>query len=175
MSAVHPEVVLAAGYAIFLFAIALGLELTANVSYRRSKRMRTLGFEYHRTSDRWRCPEGQHLTRYAVDHQFKIVRYRAPAHICNGCERKPDCTDSDHGREIVSAPDKWLQTEIGRFHRGMSLVLLVLAAAILAIEGIRYEYVPDLRLLGAALTLVMLGGGRLAVALLAKREGHPAS
>ena len=34
------------------------------------------------------CPEGQHLWPHEFDHERRLVRYRAKAHICNGCPRK---------------------------------------------------------------------------------------
>ena len=57
------------------------------------------------------------------------MRYRAKAHVCNACPRKDACTDSDHGREIVRPLDPWPHSEAGRFHRGISLLLVVLGAA----------------------------------------------
>ena len=53
--------------------------------------------------------------------------YRAPARVCNGCVLKPACTHSDRGRGIVALSDSWLESHIGRFHRGLSLSLCVLA------------------------------------------------
>ena len=61
------------------------------------------GFTYDETHDHWECPEGQHLWPHEFDHERRLVRYRAKAHICNGCPRKEACTDSDRGREIVTA------------------------------------------------------------------------
>ena len=63
--------------------------------------------------------------------------YRAPARACNLCTLKGTCTDSDEGREIVSQPDAWLRSEIGRFHREISLTLCILAALITAVEMAR--------------------------------------
>jgi hypothetical protein len=58
-----------------------------------------------------------------------LVRYRAPAHICNACSIKHLCTESEGGREIEHNPDSWLESEIARFHRGVSLALPVLGRA----------------------------------------------
>ena len=41
------------------------------------------------------------------------------------------CTDSDTGRELSVSMDPWLSSAIGRFHRVMSLALLVLACWIM--------------------------------------------
>ena len=77
------------------------------------------------------------------------MRYRAKAHICNGCPRKEACTDSDHGREIVRPLDPWPHSEAGRFHRGLSLVLVALALLVLVAAGVRNHEPAEAALLGA--------------------------
>jgi len=153
---VHAEVILAAGYAAFLLCVAVGLDLLARHSHARSLRYRTAGFTYHPTHDAWICPEDQLLTRTETDHERRLVRYRARSQICNHCPSKDDCTDSEHGREVVSAMDPWPHSEAGRFHRGISLVLALVAAVILAAETLRNHALLDLVLLGAALVIVAL-------------------
>lgn len=76
---VHPEVFLAAGYAVFLIFISLGLDLLARHSHARSERYRTAGFTYHHTHDAWIRPEDQLLLRSEVDHHCRLVRYRGSA------------------------------------------------------------------------------------------------
>ena len=44
---IHPEVLLMAGYAVFLLAVSFGLDLLARHSHARSERYRTAGFTYH--------------------------------------------------------------------------------------------------------------------------------
>ncbi len=58
---INPTVFLAAGYALFLLAIAGGLELLARNSHNHSQRFRTAGFTYHKHLDVWECSPGQHL------------------------------------------------------------------------------------------------------------------
>ena len=48
-----------------------------------------------RTHDYWLCPEGEHLWPHELDPELRLVRYRARAHVCNGCAVKHRCTDSD--------------------------------------------------------------------------------
>lgn len=170
MPGVHAEVLLAGGYVAFLMAIAIGLELLARHSYRRSQRQPTAGFMYRRHFDAWECPTGNLLLRREVDCQAQIVRYRAPAHTCNACSLKQDCTDSDQGREIVHSSESWLETEIGRFHRGISLALLVLAGFILIVEEFRYHDPKEMVLLGGALALVGVAGVRAASAQWSKAK-----
>ena len=161
---IHAEVLLAIGYVAFLGAIALGLELLAKRSYRRAKRMRSSGFTYHQHLDVWECPMGEALIPIRVDLR-RNVSYRAPAHACNTCGVKHRCTDSDTGREITHSSESWLETEIGRFHRGISLVLLVLAMLILAVEAVRHRDTRELVMLGGAIAVVGGTGARLWVRL----------
>jgi hypothetical protein len=170
MSRVHAEVWLAGGYAAFLVCCALALEWLSAHTHRRSLRWRTAGFSYDEVLDRWSCPEGQDLWPHEFDHDRRLVRYRAKAHICNSCPRKSDCTDSDRGREIVRPLDPWPHSEAGRFHRGLSLVLTLLAALVLAVEAARHHAPPEL----AALALLL--AGTLATARFLARDfrSHPA-
>jgi hypothetical protein len=151
---VHVEVFLAAGYAVFLVAVALGLDLVARHSHVRSERYRTAGFTYHPTHDAWICPEDQLLTRQETDHERRLVRYKARPLICNNCPSKGDCTDSDEGREIARAMDPWPHSEAGRFHRGISLVLVLIAVLVLVVETFRNHAPAELAVLGAVLALV---------------------
>jgi hypothetical protein len=125
---VSPEVWLVAGYAAFLVTVALILEWLSAHTHRRALRYRTAGFEYDDEHDHWRCPEGEHLWPHEFDHERRLVRYRARAHLCNACARKDACTDSHAGREVVRPLDPWPHSEAGRFHRGLCLVLIALAA-----------------------------------------------
>ena len=152
----HTEVFLAAGYAAFLLCVAVGLDLLARHSHARSLRYRTAGFTYHPTHDAWICPEDQILTRTETDHERRLVRYRARPQICNHCPVKMDCTDSEHGREVVRAMDPWPHSEAGRFHSGISLCVALIAGLVLAAETLRNHAPPELAVLGAALVVVAL-------------------
>ena len=152
------EVVLATAYAGALTLGAFVLEWLSAHTHRRALRFRTAGFTYDATHDHWQCPEGQHLWPHEFDHERRLVRYRAKAHICNGCPRKDACTDSDEGREVVRPLDPWPHSEAGRFHRGISLMLVVLSALILVAAGIRHHEPPEAALLLVTLTLTLLGG-----------------
>ena len=160
---IHIEVMLAAGYALLLVGVAAILEWLARHSHRRSEHYRHSGFVYHRQLDVWECPTGHHLTRVETDLEGKIARYRAPAHKCNVCHCKKDCTDSDTGRELESRLDAWLQSELRRFHRGLSLTLLVLAAVILAVEIVRHHEPREWILLAVLLAAIGFSASHLSV------------
>jgi hypothetical protein len=170
---IHPEVLLAVGYAIFLLGLALGLDLLARHSHARSERYRTAGFTYHPSHDAWICPENQLLVRSEVDHERRLVRYRGRPQICNHCPAKTDCTDSDEGREIVRAMDPWPHSEAGRFHRGISLAVALIAGLILAAESTRNHAPLELAVLGAVLAAVMLVAWYLHAAFRATPANFP--
>jgi hypothetical protein len=157
----HVEVVLSAGYAGFLIVAAAGFEWFGGLSHRRSGQFRTAGFTYHRQRDVWECPCGHTLHPHYRDPVREVVRYRAAASTCNACARKPDCTDSDQGREILHSSASWIETQAGRFHRGLSLALLFLAALVLVVEMIRCPASPELLLPGGVLLLVAARARRL--------------
>jgi hypothetical protein len=161
---VHMEVILAAGYAIFLVAAACGLELVARHSRQRAEGIATAGFRYRPQHDFWECPTGERLHRFSEDAARRVVRYRAPAHICNCCGIKTQCTDSDEGREVERSLDAWVATEMGRFHRGLSLALLLLAGLILLVELFRFRRLPEEFLLGGLLVPIALLGTKLLTA-----------
>jgi hypothetical protein len=131
------EAIMAAAYGVALLAGAFLLEWLSAHTHRRALRYRTAGFEYDEAHDHWTCPEGEHLWPHEFDRDRRLVRYRAKAHVCNGCPRKPACTDSDVGREIVRPLDPWPHSEAGRFHRVLALMLVGLAAFIVVVGLIR--------------------------------------
>ncbi len=139
-AAFHWEPAIATGYALLLVVGARALEWMGRHAGKRGGRYRLGGFRFQKDQDNWECPAGALLMRAEIDNELRVIRYRAPAHTCNGCAVKGNCTDSNHGREIEIPLDPWLSTEIGHFHRGMSLALLLLAALITAAELLRHEH-----------------------------------
>ena len=161
MSSVHTEVLLAAGYALFLAVVAICLERLGRHTHQRSRQYRTAGFSYHPHLNVWECPAGQYLKLWAFDSQRRIAQYRAEAKSCNSCALKKHCTDSDDGRKLEHHPDSWLQSEIRRFHRGISLALLFLAGLILSLEIALQAATIDLAVLLSAMVPVAIVATRL--------------
>lgn len=157
----HIEPLLAATYALFLMAVAFALEMAARYSQRRSVRYEHSGFSYHRHMDLWECPAGQKLLRAEIDDNLRVVRYRAAPSTCNACPLKINCTDSDEGRMIERRLDDWIGRELRRFHRGISLTLLLLASVILAAAAVRYEQPRELALLASLLVIIGIIGSRM--------------
>jgi hypothetical protein len=171
---IHPEVFLAVGYAVFLLGVAVGLDLLARHSHARSERYRTAGFAYHPAHDAWICPEDQLLVRSEVDHERRLIRYRGRPQICNHCPAKTECTDSEEGREVVRAVDPWPHSEAGRFHRGISLAVVLIAGLILTAEAFRNNAPLELAILGATLVMVALMAWHLHSAFRATPANFPA-
>jgi hypothetical protein len=171
---VSGEALLAAGYAGFLLAAAAALDLLARHSHDRSLRYRTAGFTFRPEHDLWVCPEGEHLRRVDTDHALRVARYRASPAVCNACPVKQECTDSAEGREISRALDPWPHSEAGRFHRGLCVMLGVLACVVAAIGLARAEATADLMALAALLGGSIAVTGRLASAFARTPSGFPA-
>lgn len=167
------ETLLAVGYAAFLLTAAAGLDRLARHSHRRSTRYRTAGFNFRADLDLWECPEGQHLHRVETDHRRRLVRYRASAQKCNACPAKADCTDSDRGREIAQSLDPWPHSEAGRFHRGVCVVLVALAALISAIALVRSDGIMDLVALSAVFGISLAVTSRSLAAFRRIPSGFP--
>ena len=158
MSPPHTEVLLVGAYALFLLTAGGLLERTAGHVQRRAERWHTRGFTYRHHLDVWECTQGQQLWPKEVDHELRVIRYRAKAPVCNACPIKSECTDADDGRELTVALDPWPHSEAGRFHRGISLVLVVLAATFIVIEAARHHAAGDLTALAAVAAAVALTG-----------------
>ena len=156
MAGVPLECVLMLGYALSLVLIALLLEPVTRLVQRRSVGFSTAGFTYHPDQDIWRCPRDQHLVPVFSDCVKGTVIYRAPAATCNACPSKAACTDSDEGRQIERSSLSELEVGIARFHRGVSLTLLVLASLILVVELVRTGGLFPRIVLAAILTLFCL-------------------
>lgn len=174
MRGLHVEVVLGSAYALFLMLAAIVLEGMAQQAHRRAKHYHQRGFTYHPGFDLWECPNGERLTRHSTDPVRRVTRYRAAAVKCNNCALKANCTDSDAGREIVQSTESWLDSEIGRFHRGISLALLILSALIVLVVGARHHNVGEAALLSIVFGGIVVLGYAFARVFHPKRAARPA-
>ena len=169
----HPEVVVFGGYSMALLAVAAVLDRLAQHTQRRSELYRTAGFSYHPQHDAWSCSQNEMLWPTQFDEERSLMRYRAKPSVCNACHVKPDCTSSAHGREVTRAVAPWPHSEAGRFHRGVSLVLVGLAALLLLVAGMRHLELATLVLL-LPLSLTALLAQRFSAHFRATPAGFPA-
>ena len=165
MAGVPIECILMVAYACTLALVALLLEGIGNHAHQRSLRSNTVGFTYHSDRDVWRCPKDQHLFPVLSDAAKGMVIYRAPAVACNACMSKAACTDSNDGRTIEVSTLGGVEHGMKRFHRAVSLTLLILASLILLVELFRTSGLYPRIALAAILTMFCVVIQRASVTL----------
>jgi hypothetical protein len=149
------EVWLILGYVAVVLAGARLSEVLARVHFERARRYAEQGFEYDADADHYRCPQGERLALHLVEEESRLAVYRAPASSCNGCSLKASCTPHDEGRHLYRPLAEWAETDIGRFHRRLSL-LMIGVGVIFSLGGLgRWMGQPGTGLLLAALAVSM--------------------
>jgi hypothetical protein len=124
------EVFLLLGYAIVVLAGARLMERLARVHFERARRYGHDGFHYDADADHYHCPQGERLALHVIDRHERMAVYRAPASTCTGCPKKARCTPHDEGRHIYRPLAAWTETDVGRFHQWLSLLMAASAAAL---------------------------------------------
>jgi hypothetical protein len=147
------EVGLLLGYAVLVFAGAKLTETLARTHFERARRYAEHGFHYDANKDHYQCPQGERLSLHLVDPEERIAVYRAEAARCAGCPDKASCTPHDEGRHIYRPLAAWAETDVGRFHQWLSLIMVASGSAI--------------SLVGFVLWAGQRGTGLLALAFLA--------
>lgn len=117
-------------YVALVLATARLFEILARGHFERARRHAEQGFEYDADADHYRCPEGERLSLHLRDEPNRLAIYRAPAHRCNDCALKDACTPHDEGRHVYRSLALWAETDIGRFHRRLSLLMFVIGATL---------------------------------------------
>jgi hypothetical protein len=121
--------VLLLGYVVILWVGGWALEFLARAHFHRAQRFAHAGFTYDTELDRYECPQGELLTLHTFDDRNKLAIYKAPAASCNACVLKAFCTPHDEGRRVYRSLAEFHETDVGRFHRWLSLIVLALAVA----------------------------------------------
>jgi hypothetical protein len=151
------QVSLFLGYAIVVLAGARLMERLARVHFERARRYGEDGFHYDADADHYHCPQGERLALHQIDSQERVAVYRAPASACAGCSEKARCTPHDEGRHIYRPLAAWTETDVGRFHQWLSLLMAASAGALSLVALLEWAGRP--------------GTGLLIVALLAAAHG----
>jgi hypothetical protein len=144
------EVSLLLGYAIVVLAGARLMERLARVHFERARRYGEDGFHYDADADHYRCPQGERLALHLIDPHERVAVYRAPASACAGCPAKARCTPHDEGRHIYRPLAAWTETDVGRFHQWLSLLMAASAAALSLVALLEWAGRPGTGLLIAA-------------------------
>jgi hypothetical protein len=117
------------GYVVALWFGGWVLELLAKEHFRRAQRFAHNNFVFDRERDHFKCPQGELLRLHALDARNRLAIYKAPASTCSACALKVLCTPHDEGRRIYRSLAEFHETDIGRFHRWLSMLVLALALA----------------------------------------------
>jgi len=165
-----PEVLFAGGYSLLLLIVAVALELAARRTHRYVRMSRSVGFRYIQHIDAWVCSQGRYLWLLGRDHNRNVATYRADPLECKRCPVKARCTDSDGGRELISFESRWPRSEIGRFQRGISLSLVVLALFIAVLELARHHAAGEAAYLSAVIAPGFALGSRILHQFITSKE-----
>ena len=144
------EVSLLLGYAIVVLAGARLMERLARVHFERARRYGEDGFHYDADADHYHCPQGERLALHLINRQERVAVYRAPASACAGCPEKARCTPHKEGRHIYRPLAAWTETDVGRFHQWLSLLMAASAAALSLVALLEWAGRPGTGLLIAA-------------------------
>jgi hypothetical protein len=116
-------------YVLALWSGGWILEFLAKAHFYRAQRYAHLEFAYDVELDRYECPQGEQLTLHTFDDWNKLAIYKAPAWSCDACVLKAFCTPHDEGRHVYRSLAEFYETDVGRFHRWPSLIILTVALA----------------------------------------------
>ena len=150
--------VLLLAYLLVLWAGGWALEVLARAHFHRAQRYAHNGFAFDAELDRYECPQGELLTLHTFDDRNKLAIYKAPASSCNACVLKSFCTPHDEGRHVYRSLAEFHETDVGRFHRWLSLIILAVALTFSAGGVLAWWNRPGewLLVIAAGISLVLL-------------------
>jgi hypothetical protein len=123
---------------IILFYVAVVLagarivEALARAHFARAQRYGEQGFEYLEAHDVYRCPQGEYLSLQNVPQHSRFAVYRAPPASCRDCRFKARCAPFSAGRLIFRSLAAWAETNVGLFHRRVSVIMFAAAVVVCA-------------------------------------------
>jgi hypothetical protein len=147
------EVWLLLGYAVLVLAGARLTEALAQTHFRRARRFAEHGFRYDADGDHYHCPHGERLSLHVIDSDQQVAVYRAPASSCADCPSKGACTPHEEGRHIYRPLAEWAETDVGRFHQWLSLLMAGSTAALSLVALGRWAGRPGTGLLVLVFTV----------------------
>jgi hypothetical protein len=153
------EISLILGYAIVVLAGARLMERLARVHFERARRYGDDAFHYDADADHYHCPQGERLALHLIDPEERVAVYRAPASACADCPEKARCTPHDEGRHIYRPLAAWTETDVGRFHQWLSLLMAASGAVLSLVALLEWAGRPGTGLLIVA----FLAAARMAI------------
>lgn len=156
--ALELQLVLLLAYVLVLWGGGWVLEFLARAHFHRAQAYAHHVFAYDAQLDRYECPQGEWLTLQTFDDRNKLAIYKAPASSCNACVLKTFCTPHDEGRHVYRSLAEFHETDVGRFHRWLSLIILAIALVFSAAGLLAWRNKPGALLLviATAISLVLL-------------------
>lgn len=130
-----------------LLVTARIFEALGRYHFRRAQRYGEMGFTYHAYEDHYKCHQGEILSRRAHDSHRRVALYQAPAHACNQCHCKHACTPHDEGRRVYRSLAAWAETDLARFHQGLSVLIYLAGLSLVVIAAMHWQKPPELTLL----------------------------
>src|SRR5262245_19643676 len=127
---VDPELWIVLCYVIVVLIGARITELLARTHFALSRRRAERGFEYVVENDHYRCPEGERLSLQSRDAPRGLAIYQAAPDRCGSCALKQACTPQGDSRRVYRSLITWAETDLGRFHRRISMLMFAAAAAL---------------------------------------------
>jgi hypothetical protein len=121
-------------YVIVVLIGARITELLARAHFAHARRRAEQGFEYVAEDDHYRCREGERLTRHSVDSSRGLVVYQTLPDRCGSCALKKVCVPQADSRRVYRSLITWAETDVGRFHRRVSMLMFA-AAAVFSLAG----------------------------------------
>ena len=132
------EVWLLLGYAIVVLAGARLTESLARVHFERARRLRRAGLRVRRGRGPLPLPAGG-ATLAAPDRAGETGGRLPGAGVeLRGCPRKAACTPHDEGRHIYRPLADWAETDVGRFHQWLSLLMFGVGAVLSLVGLVRW-------------------------------------
>jgi hypothetical protein len=145
------EVWLLLGYAAAVLAGARVTGALARVHFERARRLAESGFCYDADADHYECPRGERLPLHVIDEERRVAVYRAAAASCAACPGKAACTPHAEGRHVYRPLAEWAETDVGRFHRWVAVLMTGSVTAVGVAALARWAGRPGTGLLVVAL------------------------
>ncbi len=122
-------------YVVAVLAGARIVEALARAHFARALRHGEQGFEYVEAFDVYRCPRGEYLSLHNVQQDSRFAVYRAPRASCSQCQLKALCVPSGESRLVFRSLAAWAETNVGIFHRRISVVMSA-TAVVVSVAGL---------------------------------------
>jgi hypothetical protein len=149
----HLEAWLILGYVAAVLVGARVLEYLARSHLARAERLSHAGFEYDDLQDHFHCRNGARLSLKVLHHEHATAVYAAPASRCARCADRHHCTPHGGPRHLYRSLAEWAETDVGRFHRAVSLVMFAAACLLTLVALFRWGGQSGTGLLALALVL----------------------